>query len=151
MSGQTIIQKWPNDRSSHNEISLVPSQKQPQGAGATCPWVPREKRGRKGENAITEEITNRQRADEATSAVSSRQQGITEGARDGAERWKPEINRYLCENLVSNVEGQIDHWDGKAAPRQQPNPETARTLRTKAEGLGYALHCSVRSKLSFVN
>ena len=85
------------------------------------------------------------------SAVLSRQQGITEGARDGAERWKPEINRYLYENLVSNVEGQIDHWNGKAAPQQQPNPETARTLRTKAEGLGYALRLLGAFEPSFVN
>jgi hypothetical protein len=38
--------------------------------------------------------------------------------------------------LVSNVEGQIEHWNRKAA--HQPNPEDAQTLRTKAEGLGYA-------------
>ncbi len=27
----------------------------------------------------------------------------------------PEINRYLYENLVSNVESQIEHWNRKAA------------------------------------
>ena len=54
----------------------------------------------------------------------------------------PEINRYLYENLVSNVECQIEHWNRKAARReqqQQSDPDTAQTLRAKAEGLGYAL------------
>ncbi len=89
---------------------------------------------------MTEEITIRQKAAEATGAVSSGQQGITGGARSGAETEirTPEINRYLYENLVSNVQGQIEHWNRKAA-RQQSNPETAQILRTKAEGLGYAL------------
>ena len=86
---------------------------------------------------MTEEIPIRQSATEATSAVPSGQQGITGGARDGAERSAPEINRYLYENLVGNVENQIEHWTRKAA--HQPNPETAQSLRTKAEGLGYAL------------
>ncbi len=84
---------------------------------------------------MTEEITVRHTAAEATSAVSSAQQGITGG--DEIEIRTPEINRYLYENLVSNVEGQIEHWNRKAA--RQPNPEAAQTLRTKAEGLGYAL------------
>ena len=86
---------------------------------------------------MTEKIRNRQTAAESTSAVPSGQQGITGGARDGAETRTPEINRYLYENLVSNVQGQIEHWTGKAA--RQTDPETAQTLRTKAGGLGYAL------------
>jgi hypothetical protein len=86
---------------------------------------------------VTEEITIRQTGTEATSAVPSGQQGITRGARCGAERATPEINRYLYENLVSNVESQIEHWTRKAACHT--DPDTARTLRTKAEGLGYAL------------
>jgi len=86
---------------------------------------------------VTEEIPIRQSATEATSAVPSGQQGITGGARCGAEIRTPEFNRYLYENLVSNLESQIEHWNRKAA--RQPNPDTAQTLRTKAEGLGYAL------------
>jgi len=88
---------------------------------------------------MVEEITSRQPAAEATSAVPFAQQGITGGARSDAEieTRTPEINRYLFENLVSNVECQIEHWNRKAA--REPNPETAQTLRTKAEGLGYAL------------
>ena len=50
---------------------------------------------------------------------------------------RPEINRYLYANLVSNLESQLEHWARKAA--RQPNPDTAQSLRTKAEGLGYAL------------
>ena len=86
---------------------------------------------------MTEGIPIRQSATEATSAVPSGQQGITGGARCGAETIASEINRYLYENLVSNLESQIEHWNRKAA--RQPNPDTAQTLRTKAEGLGYAL------------
>jgi len=88
---------------------------------------------------MTEEIVIRRQAADATSAVPSGQQGITGGARGGAEleTRTPEMNRYLYENLFSNVECQIEHWNRKAA--RQPDPETAQTLRTKAEGLGYAL------------
>jgi hypothetical protein len=85
---------------------------------------------------VTEEIKNRQTAAEATSVVPWGEQGDTGGARDGAER-RTQINRYLYENLVSNVQSQIDHWTRKAAP--QSDPDTARILRTKVEGLGYAL------------
>jgi hypothetical protein len=70
--------------------------------------APRET-GQKRRKAVTEEITIRQTAAEATSAVLPGQQGITGGARRGAERRTPEINVYLCENLVSNVESQIEH------------------------------------------
>jgi hypothetical protein len=98
--------------------------------------APREA-GQKRRKTVTEEITIRQTAAEATRAVPSGQQGITGGARCGAERTTPEINRYLYQNLVSNLESQIEHWNRKAA--RQPNSETARSLRTKAEGLGYAL------------
>ena len=86
---------------------------------------------------MTEEIKNRQTAAEPMSAVPPRQRADTGGARCGAERAISGINRYLYENLVSNVESQIEHWTRKAA--HQPNPETAQTLRTKAEGLGYTL------------
>ena len=86
---------------------------------------------------MTDEITIRQTATAEAGAVPSGQQGITGSAHIGAERNTPEINRYLYENLVSNVESQIEHWTRKAA--RQPDPDTARTLRTKAEGLAYAL------------
>jgi hypothetical protein len=39
----------------------------------------------------------------------------SQAARYGAERTTPGINRYLYENLVSNVESQIEHWTRKAA------------------------------------
>jgi len=96
------------------------------------------KRRAEKEKNMTEEITVRQTATEARSAVPSGQQGVISGVRCGAERTTVQINRYLYENLVSNVECQIEHWNRKAA-RQQPDPETARILRSKAEGLGYAL------------
>jgi hypothetical protein len=86
---------------------------------------------------VNEKITVRQTPAEATSVVPSARQGVTSDARCGAERTRAEINRYLYQNLVSNVESQIEHWNRKGA--RQPDPNTAQILRTKAAGLGYAL------------
>jgi hypothetical protein len=73
------------------------------------------------------------------SEESAAQRGVTEGAHRGVqiEMSTPEINPYLYQNLVSNVESQIEHWNRKAA--RQADPDAANILRTKAEGLGYAL------------
>src|SRR5262245_32375950 len=51
-------------------------------AAPTRPGVPREKQGRKGENIVTEEIQIEQTHRDGSAA----QQGVTGGARDGAER-----------------------------------------------------------------
>ena len=85
---------------------------------------------------MTEEVRSGQTTADATSAVPSEQQGITGGARDRAERTRPEINRYLYENLASNVESQIEHWN-----RRQPVSRTPIVPGPCApsEGLGYAL------------
>jgi hypothetical protein len=126
-------------KQSDKAISWLPPKKQPLAwrAGPTRLWAPREKQGRKGEKTVTDEIQTRLTASEAMGAVPCGQLADTGGARDGAERTTPEVNRYLYENLVSNVESQIEHWTRKAV--RQPNSETAQTLRAKAEGLGYAL------------
>ncbi len=86
---------------------------------------------------MTEEINTRQTAQDETSAVRSGQWDHTGDARGGAERTTSQFNRYLYENLVSNVEGQIEAWNRKAG--REPNPHAAQALRLKAEGLGYAL------------
>ncbi len=86
---------------------------------------------------MTEEIKARQTAGETRSAVESGQRADTGGARRGAERKARELNRYLFENLVSNVEGQIEYWNRRAS--RESNPQAAEVLRHKAEGLGYAL------------
>ncbi len=86
---------------------------------------------------MTEEIRARQTAEETRSAVESGQQADTGGTRRGAERKARQINRYLYENLVSNVEGQIEYWTRRAS--RESNPQAADVLRHKAEGLGYAL------------
>jgi hypothetical protein len=86
---------------------------------------------------VTEEIRARQTAEETRSAVESGQRADTGGARRGAERKARQINRYLYENLVSNVEGQIEYWNRRAS--HESNPHAADVLRHKAEGLGYAL------------
>ena len=86
---------------------------------------------------MTEEITVRQTAEETPSAVPSAQQVFTGGARSGAERTTRRFNRYLYENLVSNVECQLESWNRKAG--RESNHRAAQGLRLKAEGLGYAL------------
>jgi len=63
--------------------------------------------------------------------------GHTVWTRNGAERTMPRFNRYLYENLVSNVEAQIESWNRQAG--RQSNPDAAQALRLKAEGLGYTL------------
>ena len=86
---------------------------------------------------MTEKITIQQTAAEATSAVLSCEVGHTVCTRNSAERTTPRFNRYLYENLVTNVEVQIESWNRQAG--RQSNPEAAQALRLKAEGLGYTL------------
>jgi hypothetical protein len=56
---------------------------------------------------------------------------------NGEEFTRAGFNRYLYENLLCHVEGQIECWNRKAV--REPSPEAARVLWLKAEGLGYAL------------
>ena len=86
---------------------------------------------------MTEKITIQQTAAEATSAVPSCQMGHTVCTRNGTGRITPKFNRYLYENLVSNIEVQIESWNRQAG--RQSNPDAAQALRLKAEGLGYTL------------
>lgn len=86
---------------------------------------------------MTEKITIQQTTAEATSAVASGQTGPTVGALDGADQTTPRFNRYLFENLLCHIEGQIESWNRKAV--REPSPEAAHALWLKAEGLGYAL------------
>ena len=85
---------------------------------------------------MAEEITSRQRLTEVKSSLPQQQEDAS-SVYDGAAIRAAGINPYLYENLVSNVESQIQHWNCKAA--RQTNPEPARELRLKAEGLGYTL------------
>ena len=57
--------------------------------------VPREKRGRKGEKTVTEEIKTRLTAEETTSTLESGQGADTGSARYGAER-RVMISWALC-------------------------------------------------------
>ena len=50
---------------------------------------------------------------------------------------RPRFNRYVYENLLSNIEAQVEFWNRRAA--RDPIPEVAHALWLKAEGLGYAL------------
>ena len=98
---------------------------------------------------MTEEIRNRQTAAGATSAAPSPQQGITGGARCGAERTTPEINRYLYQNLVSNLESQIEHWNRRLPVSQTPRLPGHCAPKLKAWATRSA--CSVCLSPSFVN
>jgi hypothetical protein len=64
-------------------------------------------------------------------------QGHAHEAAAGVGQATREFNRYLFQNLVSNVECQIEYWNRKAD--RQGNPTAAQPFRLKAEGLGYAL------------
>jgi hypothetical protein len=107
--------------------------------------VLREKRGRKGEKTVTEEIKTRQTEEE----VASGQWAITgEASRnDGPENSRPGFNRYIYENFLCNVEGQIETWNRMAV--RESNPEAAQALWLKAEGLGYALRLLYAFKPEF--
>lgn len=87
---------------------------------------------------MTEDRETQQKAEDTTNAVETCRYGNTVDSRIGAEGARPEFNRYLFENLMSNVECQIEYWNRKA-DCDDADPTTARVLRIKAEALGYAL------------
>lgn len=86
---------------------------------------------------MTEEINTRQTAQNESSMVSPGQAGYTGDALGSAEKTTPRFNRYLYENLVTNVETQIEFWNRMAG--RESNHQAALALRLKAEGLGYTL------------
>ncbi len=86
---------------------------------------------------MTEEINGRQRAAQAERAALSSQPAELGFADSRAKISRPGFNRYIYENLLSHLEGQIETWNRTAV--REPNPEVAHTLWHKAEGLGYAL------------
>lgn len=86
---------------------------------------------------MTEEIKTQQIAEDSTKAVPSFREGHTVDMSNGGERTTLALNRYLFENLISNIECQIEYWNRKADC--QANPTAGQALRLKAEGLGYAL------------
>lgn len=100
---------------------------------------------------MTEEIKIRQTAEQAEGVVERGRQAtaITGGASryDGTESSRPGFNRFIYENLVCHVEGQIETWNRKAV--SEANPEAAHALRLKAEGLGYALRLLYAFKPEF--
>ncbi|TAM79784.1 MAG: hypothetical protein EPN47_18500 [Acidobacteria bacterium] len=90
---------------------------------------------------MTEEIKTRQTAAQAKGVFERGRQAtaITGGAsrNNGTESSRPKFNKFIYENLVCHVEGQVEAWNRKAV--REANPEAAHALRLKAEGLGYAL------------
>ena len=100
---------------------------------------------------MTEEIKARQTEEQAKGVVESGRQptAITGGAsrNDGTESSMPKFNRFIYDNLVCHVEGQIETWNRKAV--REANPDVARGLLQKAEGLGYALRLLYAFKPEF--
>ena len=73
----------------------------------------------------------------ATNRAAPGRSAETAALLSGAESTTRGFNRFLYENLLSNVESQIESWNRGAV--RHPNPEAAHALWLKAEGLGYAL------------
>ena len=100
---------------------------------------------------MTEEIKARQKAEQAKGVVERGRQAtaITGGAsrNDGTENLRPHFNRYIYENFLCSIEGQIEHWNRMAV--RQSNPDAAHDLWLKAEGLGYALRLLYAFKPEF--
>lgn len=62
---------------------------------------------------------------------------VTDERHYGSDKTPAKFNRYLYENVLVHLEGQIESWNHKAV--RDPNPEAAHALWLKAEGLDYAL------------
>jgi hypothetical protein len=69
---------------------------------------------------VIEEMKTRQTAETTRTAVESGQQTHTGGGRSGAERETPKFNRYLYENFLCHIEGQIELWNRRAARDANP-------------------------------
>ena len=74
---------------------------------------------------MTEEIKSRQ-SEEVTSV--RQPTDITGGAsrNDGTESSRPRFNKFIWENLLCHVEGQIETWNRKAV--REANPDAAHAL-----------------------
>lgn len=96
---------------------------------------------------MIEEMKTRQTAAETRTVAESGQRAPAGGGRSGAERETPKFNRYLYENFLCHIEGQIEFWNRSAA--RDANPETAHALWHKAEGLGYAVRLLYAFKPEF--
>ncbi len=86
---------------------------------------------------MTEETNRRQGAAQAERAALSSQPAELGFTDSRAKTSRPGFNRYIYENLLCHLEGQIETWNRMAV--RESNPEIAHTLWRKAEGLGYAL------------
>ena len=86
---------------------------------------------------MTEGINTSGKIGDPPSKVTSRLGPDAGGNRDSAEQTMRGFNRYIYENLLRHVEGQIECWNRNAV--RDRNPEAAHALWLKAEGLGYAL------------
>jgi hypothetical protein len=78
-----------------------------------------------------------QTAQDATNALGTCRQETPLETPVRPEGARPGFNRYLFENLMSNVNEQIGYWNRKA--ERQVDLQVAQALRLRAEGLGYAL------------
>ncbi len=86
---------------------------------------------------MNQEINVAPMAQETLSEVRLSDRADTGGKQSGHENPKPGFNRYIYENMLCHIEGQIECWNRRAV--REPNPEAAQALWLKAEGLGYAI------------
>lgn len=86
---------------------------------------------------MTEDIESHQTTQDTTSEAENYREGNKVETLVEADIARPEFNRYLYENLWSNVGCQIEYWNRKA--ESHADTATGQALRLKAEGLGYAL------------
>ena len=86
---------------------------------------------------MTEQMNRREAAAEMARAVSRGEPAGTPGTYGAARNSRPTFNRFIYQNLLVHIEGQIESWNRRAV--REPNPEAAHALWLKAEGLGYAL------------
>jgi hypothetical protein len=98
---------------------------------------------------MNQEITVGWEREGTRSEIETGQRAIAGDAsrNDGTESSRRGFNRYIYENLLCNVEGQIETWN--RMPVREANPEAAQVLWLKAQGLGYALRLLYAFKPEF--
>jgi hypothetical protein len=90
-----------------------------------------------GRIEMTVDIETRQTTQDTTSEAKTCREGNKAETLVEADIARPEFNRYLYDNLWSNLECQIEYWNRKA--ESHADTAAGQALRFKAEGLGYAL------------
>ena len=86
---------------------------------------------------MTEDSEIQQTTQDTTSEAETCREGIKVETRVEAAIARAEFNRYLYQNIWSNLECQVEYWNRRA--KSHADPSAGQALRLKAEGLSYAL------------